>query len=210
MNNMITKIPLLMVVLAFAFVTVADAEAIWVKDQNGCKIWWNDGTNLKTFKAVHWTGSCRKGYGAGRGVAIYKKLDGTQDIYKGRFKRGKIHGYGKIKWGSGTQYVGMFKHDKLHGKGVITWSNGKTYKGTWKNNYINGRGVMTWSNGKKYIGTFRKGEYYTGVVTFADGSTLEYIKGTADVTGNAMKLIGATNKGYSNFLLMSRMHLDDE
>jgi len=186
MNNMIKKMPLFMLVIACAFVNVAHAETMWVKAQNGCKIWWEFGNNnLKNFKAMRWSGSCKKGYASGKGVAIYQQLDRTQYIYQGEFKKGKADGYGKFRWPSGKQYTGM-----------------------WKNNNIDGTGVMTWPNGKKYVGSFAKNVYYTGVVTFANGSTLDYIKGSADVTGNAMKLMEATNKAYSDFLLMRRMHVD--
>ena len=37
--------------------------------------------------------------------------------YKGSFKRGKMHGYGKFEWCDGTTYTGHFVEGELNGQG---------------------------------------------------------------------------------------------
>lgn len=42
------------------------------------------------------------------------------DGYKGQVKKGRKHGEGEFKLGTGEMYQGLFKHDLFHGEGKLS------------------------------------------------------------------------------------------
>lgn len=60
---------------------------------------------------------------------IYRYSNG--DVYEGKFKHNKAHGFGIYKSIEGDIYEGEYKDDKRHGKGKLRSAMGGTFSGTW-------------------------------------------------------------------------------
>ena len=114
-------------------------------------------------------------------------------VYKGKMKRGKPHGFGKMKemrddavivykgeyyrgrkYDKGTwtkkytdgrlyQYVGAWKDGARNGQGTFTWADGRKYVGAWKDGQRNGQGTFTWANGK-FAGDSYVGEWKNNII----------------------------------------------
>ena len=53
-------------------------------------------------------------------------------MYKGQWKDGNMHGFGKYVWKDSKMYDGQYVDDKKHGYGTYTWPDGRKYMGYWK------------------------------------------------------------------------------
>lgn len=167
------NIALLLIIISATFFNVAKAEEKWVKSTNGCTVWW-DASADDVFKAVEWSGKCKDGYASGDGVAKYHMTDGTEDVFQGSMKKGKLDGDGRYKWSNGGTYAGELKNGKMHGQGIRTWPNGDRYVGSWKQHQKHGKGTVTWGNPcptcyKSFVGNFDQNKYTTGMYTLASG-----------------------------------------
>ena len=59
---------------------------------------------------------------------------------------GKIrHGYGKIRYESGSTYIGQWEGDKRSGVGTYWFACGDVYDGTWRDGMYQGYGTYTGS-----------------------------------------------------------------
>ena len=61
------------------------------------------------------------------------------DMYIGKWKDGKRHGWGSMMYGKGTftdalvpVYTGEWKDGERHGQGTMAYADGSTYSGEWK------------------------------------------------------------------------------
>ena len=131
-------------------------------------------------------GNCSNGFG------IYKFKDGSS--YRGNFARGKLQGYGKMKYSNGNiyegewkndlktgrgtmkfinndSYVGNFSDDKFWGKGIYRYNTGDLFDGSWVNGQAHGKGKYVFADKEKYEGDFFKGQFEgVGAFYYADGS----------------------------------------
>ncbi|WP_170311658.1 stalk domain-containing protein [Vallitalea okinawensis] len=82
--------------------------------------------------------------------------------------------YERIDYTDGSYYEGDVVDGALDGYGVLYYSSGSMYEGYWKNDTMNGEGTYTWSDGSYYIGTWKDGDFLVGVMTNADGTTVNY------------------------------------
>ena len=64
------------------------------------------------------------------GKGIMRWTDGS--IYKGEWKKGKMHGLGEYKWSPDHFYKGYYKEGKKHGAGKFYTSPSKFLKGDWE------------------------------------------------------------------------------
>ena len=178
------NISLFLMIISATFFNVAHAEEKWVKDQNGCNIWWAH-SQYGMFKAVNWSGQCKKGYASGHGVARYQTIDLKQDVFRGRIKKGKLNGYGKYRWSNGGTYAGMLKNSKMHGQGTRTWPNGDRYTGSWRKSQKHGKGKVIWGKPcsscyQSFVGHFHRNKFKTGTYTLANGKKINKRKPQSD------------------------------
>ncbi len=77
------------------------------------------------------------------------------------FKKGQIHGKGKIKYKNGDIYEGDFKQGIKEGEGIYRFKPGlRVYTGQFKSDTITGLGRMEFED-KKMI---YDGEFYAGMM----------------------------------------------
>jgi hypothetical protein len=76
--------------------------------------------------------------------------------------------------------------DKKNGQGTMTYLDGGEYIGEWKDNAWDGQGTYTHPDGSTHVGEFLQGQISQGVLTFPDGSTVEYLNGAAITAGAAL------------------------
>lgn len=77
----------------------------------------------------------------GKGVFKCPKLDFE---YTGDFIKGKMTGYGVIKYRDASVYEGRVLNGKKHGNGKLTYPNGNYYEGNWIQNKKEGFGKSVW------------------------------------------------------------------
>ena len=94
---------------------------------------------------------------------------GLVNNYRGEWKDGKRHGFGKTTWATEDYYEGEYKNDIKNGKGVLNGQNWGEYDGGWKNNKTHGEGTLTLLDGEKWIGEFKEGEISKITVYDKDG-----------------------------------------
>lgn len=78
-------------------------------------------------------------------------------IYKGEYKDGKRHGFGKCTYSYGV-YLGEWEEGKKCGIGKFTFTDGRILEGNWQDDKPNGRGKDTYANGNVYEGEFKDGK----------------------------------------------------
>lgn len=86
---------------------------------------------------------------------VERDVNVVTEVYSGKYRYGKKHGYGTIKFKSGNIYKGEFKMDLFNGTGEYIWSDGLKYKGDWKDGKMNGKGTLIHPSGEKYSGDFK-------------------------------------------------------
>ena len=78
------------------------------------------------------------------------RLQGTS---RGRLASGRVrHGYGEIKYDSGSAYVGEWENDTRVGTGKYFFACGDVYEGQWKNGMYHGVGKYTSADSDEYEG----------------------------------------------------------
>ena len=94
---------------------------------------------------------------------VFNKLDEViyDYEYKGEYKDGKRHGYGKYIWKDekfkGTKYIGNWQQNQMHGKGTMFFGNGDRYVGDFKFDKYDGEGIYFYNNGRKQEGIWKDG-----------------------------------------------------
>uniref|UniRef100_A0A914C621 VPS9 domain-containing protein n=1 Tax=Acrobeloides nanus TaxID=290746 RepID=A0A914C621_9BILA len=81
--------------------------------------------------------------------------DDRYDLFKGKFKNGKLHGLASIIWSNGDSFEGYCKNGQPHGHGVyrsVSTNVGQQfYVGAFENGVKHGYGVMS-TNKERYLG----------------------------------------------------------
>ena len=96
---------------------------------------------------------------------VFNKLDEViyDYEYKGEYKDGKRHGYGKYIWKDekfrGTKYIGNWQQNQMHGKGTMFFGNGDRYVGEFMYDKFDGEGTYYYSNGTKIEGMWFDGKF---------------------------------------------------
>ncbi|XP_052825972.1 alsin isoform X1 [Octopus bimaculoides] len=84
-------------------------------------------------------------------------------VYNGAWMKGKLHGFGEMKWPDGRRYIGKFKNGLQHGNGkyIVPKSDSEEiYEGCWKEGKMNGLGSVMYPNGDRYQGYFKDGQKF--------------------------------------------------
>ncbi|CAF4498568.1 unnamed protein product [Rotaria socialis] len=107
----------------------------------------------------------------------------------GQLEDDKLHGKGKMEFGSGAKYIGDWVNGAMTGEGIYIFPNGTLdelsdqSRGRWDENKAHGIGRMDFINGDRYTGDWvygaRTGE---GILSFANGN-MEFGSG-AEYTGD--------------------------
>ncbi len=106
-----------------------------------------------------YTGYLEKCIPEGEGRLEYTE---SGNVYEGFFVYGRLHGEGKITFGSESEsesYEGMFDHGKYHGHGVYTWKSGAVYDGEWFEGKRHGEGNYTYPDGSSFSGVWENGKF---------------------------------------------------
>ena len=105
---------------------------------------------------------------------VEKDVNEITEVYSGKYKVGKKHGYGTIKYKSGDIYKGEFKTDLFNGIGEYIWNDGLKYNGDWKNGKMSGKGTLTHPSGETYSGEFKDDKKHgKGYYIYPNGTTYE-------------------------------------
>ncbi|SHJ92836.1 copper amine oxidase N-terminal domain-containing protein [Paramaledivibacter caminithermalis] len=123
-----------------------------------------------------------------------QRFEYDNGYYEGEVKDGNFNGYGKYVWKTGKMYEGNWVNGEIQGQGKFTWENGDSYEGNWLDGKMHGQGKYTWSNGDVFVGEYVKDKMSEGVVTKADGQTINI-----DKTGNPANNNEEDNSGYTEF-----------
>ncbi len=106
-------------------------------------------------------------------LGIY--VDTSRNIYIGRFKNGKIQGFGlgfckKHKY----LFIGNFLDGKMHGLGKQYYTSGGKYEGNFIGGFRYGWGKYYYKNGNRYEGNFVSGfRDGWGIAYFENGNVYE-------------------------------------
>jgi hypothetical protein len=163
-----------LVVIALAICGLAQADDIYIADQNGCKTW---NQRPQPNETVRWSGACKDGFIEGPGTLQwfedgkltsvnqttyiagksngYAKFSNLKEkfTYEGDVLNGQSHGYGEFRnIQTGMSYTGEFWEDNLHGLGEMVFADGRRLQGRWKENKRDGFFVETHTNGNIYQG----------------------------------------------------------
>jgi len=126
------------------------------------------------------------------------RLQGTS---RGRLASGRVrHGYGEIKYDSGSAYVGEWENDTRVGTGKYFFACGDVYEGQWKNGMYHGVGKYTSADSDEYEGewAYDKMEGHGRYVFKESGDVYEgsFVKGVIDGPGKyTTKASGQTVQG---------------
>eukprot|EP00325_Prymnesiales_sp_UTEX-LB-985_P010600 CAMPEP_0174758588 /NCGR_PEP_ID=MMETSP1094-20130205/107838_1 /TAXON_ID=156173 /ORGANISM="Chrysochromulina brevifilum, Strain UTEX LB 985" /LENGTH=657 /DNA_ID=CAMNT_0015964515 /DNA_START=16 /DNA_END=1990 /DNA_ORIENTATION=- len=116
------------------------------------------------------------------------------------------HGYGEIKYTSGSVFKGQWEHDKRVGKGTFAFACGDVYEGEWRAGMYHGRGKYTSADSDEYEGEWRfdiqhgHGRYHyheTGDIYeggFVNGIREGVGKYTTAATGETVEVSAAAGK----------------
>lgn len=99
------------------------------------------------------TGQWQNGILHGEGEMISR--DGSSS-YRGRFKQGRLFGFGVANHADGCQYEGHFVDNVASGQGRWTDKEGQILEGQWRENLLDGRGRVTLADGRTFDGQFLK------------------------------------------------------
>ena len=108
-------------------------------------------------------GALKKGKMDGWGKYVYP----SGSIYDGEWKDCKRNGMGKFLFLDGDVYLGNFINGKRAGLGSYTYFDGGEYRGHFENNLREGKGIFHFTNGDVYKGDYKndtragKGTYYS-------------------------------------------------
>lgn len=130
-----------------AYITSATLKAEgtnrWLTDASTGVRLWNPAPAAG--ESVEWHGAANAA--SGPGIAIWKINGVETEQAAGRWKAGKLDGYG----------VWQDRH-------------GNRYEGHWKNGRKDGFGVYTWADGQRFCGRYRDDKRQNGLFFQADGT----------------------------------------
>ncbi|EFJ29623.1 hypothetical protein SELMODRAFT_410285 [Selaginella moellendorffii] len=77
--------------------------------------------------------------------------------YIGKYKKGLMHGQGRLEFSTGLSYEGQFFYNCIHGTGTYKWLNGANYCGEVLDGLPNGAGIMRTDEWCEYKGKWLNG-----------------------------------------------------
>lgn len=122
-------------------------------------------------------------------------------IYEGEFINGSRDGRGKYTYASGDVYEGQYRNGNRHGQGVYTYQSGSVFEGEYVNGKRDGQGTYNYASGSIYIGQYKDGEKHgLGIYTFKSGNFYdgEFRNGKPNGKGTYTKIGGKTRIGQWN------------
>jgi len=106
----------------------------------------------------------------GRGVIHFS----NGDVYEGQHEKGMRHGYGTFYFGdTHSVYCGNWSEDLRSGKGILTLVDGSILEATYVNDSRLGPAEFRGKDGRIWRGEFEEHYLSRGVLTFANGDTLQ-------------------------------------
>lgn len=99
----------------------------------------------ETVYSGEWVKGEREGLGYEHGHLV---------TYKGEYRGGFKHGYGRLEMPRVGVYVGMFEKDLREGFGLMTTLEGAKYVGGWREDRKEGKGVLSQKDGLMLTGKF--------------------------------------------------------
>src|SRR5688572_6678528 len=138
----------LLFVIAFAICGLAQAEGVYVADQNGCKAW--DATPA-TNQTARWSGACKDGFIEGPGTLQWFEDGELTAIEQSTFIAGKANGYSKYSdLKRKYAYEGDVLNGLAHGYGESrNIDEGRTLTGEFWEGNAHGLGEMVFANGTR-------------------------------------------------------------
>ncbi|KAL3693833.1 hypothetical protein R1sor_007484 [Riccia sorocarpa] len=116
--------------------------------------------------------------------------------YYGSFKKGLLHGTGRLEWGNGCSFEGTFYCNRLLGRGVYSWSEGGSYTGQIYDGIPHGQGKIEGPGGFVYQGRWDHGRRHgPGRMVYGKVATHEGTWKNDRKDGDG-KLVFATGSSY--------------
>ncbi|XP_067371199.1 alsin-like isoform X3 [Channa argus] len=168
-------------------------------------------------------GNFKNGLEDGYGECIIpnKALD-KLDTYKGHWRDGKIHGFGKYKYSNGEVYEGCFCDGQRHGYGMLSsgklaktsssvfighwiqdkktgygvhddFTRGEKYMGMWLDDHRHGNAVVVTQCGVYYEGTFKENKMSGQGLLVTDDDTAFHGEFSDDWTVNGKAILSLAN-----------------
>mmetsp|Transcript_1575 Transcript_1575/g.2760 ORF Transcript_1575/g.2760 Transcript_1575/m.2760 type:complete len:628 (+) Transcript_1575:51-1934(+) len=88
------------------------------------------------------------------GYGILTSMEPSNMVYRGMWKDGLMHGFGRLQLDGGDWFEGNWRSNSKEGQGVYHWANGDRYGGEFANHQLHGKGTYTWPNGRKLVTIF--------------------------------------------------------
>lgn len=114
-----------------------------------------EGYAIESTDKYLYKGDFKDGLMHGFGKIIYKLKN---DEYEGEFEKGIINGKGTYLWSNQESFSGRFMKGNMHGEGTYKWPNGLLYRGYYINNLKEGPGEFMLKSGKILKLVFTKGK----------------------------------------------------
>jgi hypothetical protein len=148
------KVGRLVIASALALLTEVGvaADAHWIEDSNGCKLW---DPNPKPNETITWSGACREGYADGAGVLQWIVDGKPGSRHEGSFLGGKANGRGSDTFPSGFKIEGDYVDGAPFGRAIKTWPDGTRYEGELVAGARTGKGSQQYPDGSSYEGDWR-------------------------------------------------------
>lgn len=152
--------------LSVSFASCAYAGG-WLYDQNHCKVWSNNLTNV----TVSWSGACKDGFADGPGKLTWVTNGSSTDTYQGDLKMGYRHGWGIYLFSDGASYEGDWVNSQRNGVARILYGDGSRYEGEVYDGQRMGRGTYFHPDGSGTDGYWDSGRPWISR-TFASGGRI--------------------------------------
>ncbi|KAM4561620.1 alsin-like isoform 1-T2 [Fundulus diaphanus] len=176
---------------------------------------WPDGRLYK--------GNFKNGLEDGYGECVIpNKAQDKPDTYQGQWREGRIHGFGKYKYGSGEVYEGCFCDGQRHGYGMLSsgklarttssvsighWvqdkktgygvhddiMRGEKYMGFWLDDQRHGSGVVVTQYGVYFEGSFKENKMSGSGLLVSDDNTVFQGEFSDDWTINGKGVLTLAN-----------------
>lgn len=187
-------------------------EPGWLTDTDGiCKFYT---TKNRAHRSFTWSGPCNEGLVHGQGKLRVYESDRNLYDYEGFLKKGKIDGYGVIRWAfDGDVYEGFFKNGVLNGFGRYYNDDGDHYEGYFVNWQRYGEGTNWYepeSEKFKYTGEWKNDEPHgIGSIYYRDGRTKRGIFENGELIKEDIPESFALNEYPKNVLITNDDGIED-
>merc|ERR1712232_503307 len=104
-------------------------------ERHGHGVWESKGSADQ--RSNRYDGQWCQDYQHGKGLQNWS--DGR--VYDGEFAYGKLSGFGRMTWDTGSGLMRYEGEDQKHGEGRFVWPDGCAYEGQWVAGKRHGRGA---------------------------------------------------------------------